>query len=338
MRNLLLAVVGLALTLEAASAQTPWGNKVFFGVTNYDFGTIPHGAKVPYRLKMKNIYAVPLQIVNIRLTCDCLKVEKSHEVLNPQQAGHLDLLMDGKRFKGPKVLTMYVSLQSPDGKFASTAEIRVTAHTRTDVVFNPQELDFQVQTLGTSVSRSIEVEYAGELDWRILEVVKGADAPFDVTPEETYRRSNGLFRKTKEVGYRITVTLKADARPGPFRQELQLKTNDPISPKIPVLVEGNILAPLTVAPGIVNMGTLKVGAAEKRRVSIRAARPFRVTRVEGAGNGITVQMPENPATSHFLTIELRGTQAGELRRNLTIYTDLDGGASAIVQVEASVEQ
>ena len=103
----------------------------------------------------------------------------------------------------------------------------------------------------------IDVEYAGVLDWRINEVIKNG-VPVDIGLEELYRRPG-------QYGYRVRVSLKNDAPSGPIKQELLLKTNDPTTPLLPVLVEAMVQAPLTAVPATVSMGTPKVGEAVTRQ-------------------------------------------------------------------------
>ena len=113
--------------------------------------------------------------------------------------------MDGRRFTGPKSVIVRVSV-GPE--FTSSADVKVTATSRADVVFNPGDVEFGAVDHGQTASQTVDVEYAGPLDWRISEVVVGKEQPFEASESETYR-------KPGKVGYQIKVTLKADAAPGP---------------------------------------------------------------------------------------------------------------------------
>ena len=62
---------------------------------------------------------------------------------------------------------------------------------------------------GQAVSQTVDVDYAGPLDWRISQLVLAKNEPFDAAVVETYR-------KPGKVGYQIKVTLKKGARPGRF--------------------------------------------------------------------------------------------------------------------------
>src|SRR5207302_1192441 len=143
-------------------------------------------------------------------------------------------------------------------------------------------------------------------------------------------------RQPGKVGYRLAVVLKADAPPGAFTHELILKTNDPGTPVLPIVVEGNVQALPTVSPSLVRMGTLKVGQEKAFKVTVRADRPFQILAVDGQGDGVKAVLPTQPAQLHQLALTCQPGQPGELRKQLLIRTDLDKDASVTVTVEASV--
>jgi hypothetical protein len=329
------AVLALALAATSASAQaTPWAQKIFLGVASHDFGTVPRGAQSKHRFKIKNIYAVPLDITVTRVSCGCLSHTLSHKTLKPQEEGYLDINMDGRRYTGLKTVHIHVTV-GPE--FVSTATLTVTANARADVVFNPGQVDFGVVQAGQPRTQTIDVEYAGALDWRVLEAVKTTDAPLEVSVRELYREKPRLLRSTHKVGYQLSVSLKGNAPPGPFRHELLLKTNDPVTPVLTVEVEGNVQAPLSASPDVVRFGAVKAGKTASQRVAVRGNRPFRIVAVEGAGEGLTVSPPGQAAASHLLTIDYAPTKAGDLRRELRVRTDLDGGATTTITVEATAQ-
>jgi hypothetical protein len=336
MRHVALAVMVLTLGARSAAAQVPetkpWAEKLFQGVIAHDFGTVPRGAQLKFSFPMKNVWAVPLEITNVRATCGCLTATPSNKMLQPHETATLDITMDGRRFTGPKAITVYVSV-GPE--YISTAALRVTANARADVVLNPGQINFGVVSSGQAPTQVIDVEYAGNLDWRVTEVVKNAAAPINVTPQELYRQP-ATVNQTGKVGYRLAVALKADAPAGVFKHELILKTNDPATPVVPIVVEGNVQAPLTVSPSLVRMGSMKVGKERSFKVTVRGDRPFQIIAVDGQGEGVTAELPTQPAQLHQLTLKCQPSQTGELRKQLLIRTDLEQNASVAVTVEATV--
>jgi hypothetical protein len=324
MRNVALVLAALALTAVPARSQS-WADKMFGGTTSHDFGSVPRGAQLFHRFTITNIYAVPLEIVSTRASCGCATVTPSANVLQPRDKASIDVTMDARRFTGPKTVSIYITV-GPE--YTSTATLQISANSRADVVFNPGQVSLGVVPRGQRPEQTIDVEYAGKLDWRVTEAVKSPTDPVETAVQELYRRPG-------QVGYRLRVTLKADAPPGPLKHEVLLKTNDPASPVVPVLVEANVQASLTIAPGTVVFGSVKVGETVTRRLQIRGNKEFRIQSVAGLGDDVTVDLPATPAPVQVITLKYQPRQAGELRRQLTIQTDLTDQASGTVAVEGS---
>jgi hypothetical protein len=336
MRN---AVLALGLVLASAGpigAQAAWGDKLFLakGITSHDFGTVARGTQLQHRFLIKNIYKVPLDITNIRVSCGCVTVKpKGYSEfvpatnltapvlsLKPNEESYLDINMDARRFTGHKMVSVYVTVGP---QFISTATLQVTAVARQDVVFNPGSVDFGIVQAGQTPTQILEVAYSGNLPWRIEEVVKNASAPFKVKVEEVRREPPGRIGRAGRVGYRFEITLKDNAPPGAFKQEIILKTNDPNSPTLTVAVDGTVQASLMVTPKIVRMGSVKAGDNMEQRVIVSGSRPFRILGVDGLESGLTVEVANEAKTRHTLAIRYEPTKAGELHKLLLIRTYLN---------------
>lgn len=328
MRNRALALSILILGTVTASGQERWHWEQFFkDGMSHDFGNVPRGTQLHYRFKMKNIYAVPLE-VSARVGCHCVSVSPPSQVLQPRQEGYIDATMDTSRVTGYKSVNIYVTV-GPE--YVSSTTLRVSANSRTDVVVNPGQINFGVVPRGQATApQTIDVEYAGLLEWRVSDVVKN-DAPVDVTYKELYRRPG-------QVGYQVAVAIKPDAPAGPLRHEVFLKTNDPASPLVPILVEANIQASLSVAPNVVRLGNLKVGESVTKLVVVRASKPFHVSTVEGQGDGVQiVDLPAAANNVQLLKVRFQPVKPGDVRRQLRIKTDLEQESSAAVMIEGTVE-
>src|SRR5207244_13443855 len=109
MRQAGVALRALAAAPPATCAQG-WANKLFKDRTTHDFGTVPYGAQLLQRFPITNIYAVPLEISQVRVSCGCVTAAPSKKVLQSREAGTIDVTMDARRFKGAKTVTVYVSV------------------------------------------------------------------------------------------------------------------------------------------------------------------------------------------------------------------------------------
>jgi hypothetical protein len=322
MRKFALGCILLVVATAELPAQSGWAEKMFDRKVTHEFGTVPRGAQLFHRFPITNIYAVRMEIVSVQSGCGCVSAEASKRVLEPRETAYIDVNMDGRRFTGSKAVMVRVTV-GPE--FVSTAELRVSAFCRADVVFNPGQVSFGSVPAGQPVSQAIDVEYAGALDWTVTEVL-AKDLPVQTSLKQ-FRREPG------QVGYRLEVTLKPDAPVGPLKQEIFLKTNDPASPLVPVLVEGVVQAAISVSPPVLGLGPVKVGETLTRRVVVRGSRPFVVRAIEGTGAGFDAGGPisETAALVHILTLKCKLEQPGQFKRELKIKTDLQD-APVIVTV------
>jgi hypothetical protein len=332
MRMAMFTAVVLVFAPTAATAQTTtdWANKLFSPkkaeVVTHDFGSVAHGAQLYHSFKMTNVWAVPIEIMDpIRVSCGCVTAKASKTVLQPRETGKLEVTMDARRFTGPKTVSIYVKIGP---QYVNTATVKVSANSRADVVFNPGQINLGIVERGQKPAQTIEVEYAGVLDWRVSEVIKN-DAPVDVKLEEWYRRPGN-------VGYKITATLKADAPPGSLKQELLLKTNDPSSPLVPVLVEAVVQAPLSVLPDAWNFGSVAAGQPASKKIIVKANKAFKIVSIAGLGEGLQADFPATAAMAQVVSLTYQPAKAGDVKRKLVIKTDLDGQAPVTFTVEGTV--
>ncbi len=327
MRKLALVLAICALSAVPALGQTSgaWADKLFANKTTHDFGTVARGTQLKFSFPIKNIYAVDLEITSVRVSCNCVDAKASKKVLKPQEEATIDIVMDARRFTGTKQVNVFVTV-GPE--YISTATLIVKAYARSDVVMNPGEFNFGVVPQGQQPTLTMDVEYAGQLDFRIKEVVKPADAPFSVTMQEM-QRNNG------RVSYRMTLKLNADAPGGAFKHDLVLKTNDPASELLTVTADGNVQAALRAAPTTVNLTGLKVNEAKSFKVIVQGNRPFRITDVKTDNPAITATLPQEAQTVHTLQLRCTPTAAGELKCVVTVVTDLEKNASVTVTVSGN---
>lgn len=347
----LAVIVGLNLTTGAIAqpltpnAQptpppAPWANKFFLPdiATNreqaapplitHNFGEVPHGTLCVQKFTITNVYDVPMQITEVRKSCSCLDHVPMTRTLQPNDTAEFTVTMDTGKFVGFNAQTFYVTFGP---KYVSTAVIRVQATSRSDVSLSPGAVNFGSIAQGTRPSQSVTVKYSGRSrDWKLTEVMP-LQGPLDVKVTEVSR--GGPLRGGVE--YQVDVTLKANAPVGSIAEQVSIKTTDTAHPVVQIAVSGSIAAPLELAPKALRLDTVPVGQSTGQRVLIRAARPFKVLGVDGAGDGITVELPAAGAAQavQFITIKFDPKQAGAVTRQLRIRTDLDG-ATANLPVEA----
>ncbi len=341
MRNVVLALLVSSLAIPAVSAQEnrPWAEKLIMGnmIGNakspnslvMDFGVVAKGSQNPGSFKLTNPYAFPLEIAT-KVECNCVTVTPRSLVLQPKESADLSITMDTTRFTGNK----HVHIELTTGpQFVSRASLLVSAQIRGDLVLNPGRINLGNMNGGQNAStQSLDVEYAGATDFRITEVVEN-NSPVKLTVKELYREPGpGGFR----VGYRVTAETKEGAAAGNFRQEVFLKTNDPAGPLLPVPVEGSVAATLSAVPNTLELGTMKLGQEKLQKVMVRGGKPFRIIGIEGAGDGITYDLPTAPSMIQTVVFHFQPGKTGDVNRKLQIKTDLVPENAVSIKVEGAV--
>lgn len=308
-----LAIFSLAAILASAprARSQGWAEKMLAGGLTHDFGTVPRGAQLLHKFPITNIYAVRMEITSVQSGCGCVSASAAKRVLEPRESTTIDIRMDASRFQGPKSVGVRVAV-GPE--FVSSAELRVSAQSRADIVFNPGQIQFGVVNAGTGATQAVDVEYAGSHNLSFTEVVVN-NAPVDA-------RLTELYRKPGRIGYQVTTTLKSSAAPGTFRELIYLKSNDPAMPVVGLLVEGTVQSAMSMSPAALALGSVGAGDILTRRVVIRGARPFSILAVEGTGDGVALAgpLPATEAAVHTLAFKITVPASGMINRELRVKT------------------
>jgi hypothetical protein len=338
MSKIALATMAVLWAAAPTLAQTPsgaWAEKLFNNKISHEFGSVARGTVLKYSFPFKNIYAVPLEITELKPSCHCVKAAASKKVFQPQEEGTIDVEVDSKQFEGATIKNVRVTVGP---QYVSTAVLYITATSRRDVVCNPGEVDFGIVLQGQQLVRTVDIEYAGYLDWKIRDVEKPADSKLDISIAEI-RRQQPRGSSAGQVAYRMTVKLAADVAAGQLKHEITLRTNDPSAEVLTLSVSGNVQAPLQVAPKNVPLSTIKVGDAKVFRVQVTGNRPFLVTGIRSSeGNDVTAELPKEPQASHTVIMRLTPTNPGEIQRTVTILTNMGQSATVTFTIQARAEK
>ena len=346
MWKVVLTLLSVAVAFAPGRAQgqdnVQWAEKLFDGfetkgpsVLTKDFGTVAKGGQLLDTFKMTNPYAVPLQIFT-EVECSCVTVTPKNLVIQPKQQADLNISMDTHNFRDNKLVHIKVTAVgrlASGAQFNSQATLLAMAHIRVDLVLNPGLINLGVIKSGQpSAPQGLDVSYAGAIDFRITEVVEH-NAPVKVTYKELSRGPGpGGF----SVNYRVTAEVKDGASSGGFRQEVFLRTNDPAGPLLPIPVEGTVQASLSAVPNTLELGNMKLGEEKLQRVMVRGGRPFLIIGIEGAGDGITYDLPKAPSTIQTVVFHYKAGSAGDINRKLQIKTDLATDNAVSIKVEGAV--
>jgi hypothetical protein len=311
------AVIPLLLMLCATARAEDWANKMF-ETTTHDYGAVARGAKTEYRFVITNLYEEDVHIAGVRSSCGCTTPRVSHETLKTYEKGAIIASFDTHGHLGQKSATLTVTFDKP---FYAEVQLQVEGYIRTDVVFNPGEVDFGTVRPGGTSEKRVEVNYAGRNDWQIKEV-KTAHDYLEAEVVET-QRENG------QVAYELLVKLKDNAPKGYLNEQLFLITNDRKSDRVPIEITGRVAADLTVSPSSLSMGTVQPGQKVSKKLVVRGSAPFKIVGVTCEDKGFEFATDDSEKPVHLIPVTYTaGTEPGKVNCKIEIETDLNDGLKA----------
>lgn len=319
-RTRILVIAACLGTLSSLEARAGWADRLF-SERAHDFGPVARGATVRHPFLLTNSLNEPVTILGMRPSCGCTSGRADVAVVPPGGRAVVEAAMDTTNFVGRKVTTLFVSLATASGRQEEIG-LGVSSTILSDIVLNPGTIDFGAVTRGQAVARTLTIDRVNSPAWRV-ERMQSASKVLDANLEETARTG-------QVVQYRLTVRLKPNATAGLIRDEIQLVTNDPESPIVPVLVSGRVVGELTATPTLLALGRTTAAGGARGRFFVRASRPFQIVAIDGQDASFRVEEVEpGPKALHVLEVTYRaapGGILGDLRPTFRVTTDLPGEA------------
>lgn len=322
-------VLTIGVLTGSAGAEN-WVDSLF-SERSHDFGPVPRGGIVRHPFVLTNRLTVPIQILNLRVSCGCTSGTASASTVAPGKTAIIEAQMDTRNFVGRKATTLFVSVLA--GNQETEIGLGVSSMILSDVVLNPGAVDFGTVGRGQAPSMALTIDRVGKADWKVVKMVS-ASKSLTALLHET-RRANG------EVGYRLDVGLKPQASAGALRDEIRLMTNDPETPSIPILVTAQVRGELSATPSLLPLGRVAPAAGASGKFIVRGSKPFAIAKIEGNGEGFEVKAADpGRKPLHVLTLTYnpaQGTARGDLRKNFRIVTDLPGESPLDVSATLHVD-
>ncbi|MEN6406713.1 MAG: DUF1573 domain-containing protein [Thermoguttaceae bacterium] len=330
MKNSLAWIIGLVLALAVSTAEAQDWAQAMFNHTTHDFGVVARGANVEHRFVFENIYEEDAHIASVSSSCGCSTPTINRQSLKTWEKAEVLVTVDTRGFLGRKDATITVVFDKP---FPAEVQLHVHTYIRSDVVVQPGEVAFGSILQGSGAKQSVAVSYAGREDWQINRVE--CANPNVVAEVAETNRGDG------QVGYRLSVQLKPGAPAGYIRDQLVLVTNDydARAARVPVAVEGLVVAALSARPSPLMMGVAESGHKVTRKLVLQGRTPFRIVTAQCDDPRFQCELSGDDArTVHVVPVsfEAGDGRSGAIHAKLHIETDLTGAKAIDVPVSVQI--
>jgi hypothetical protein len=220
------------------SAGTP---DITFEKREFDFGTIQGGNILDHKFMFKNTGDTDLLITRISAPCGCTAVQVNKAPIKPGQTGEIQARLNTAGFRNQITKYIYVETNVPH-----MPKITLTMHARVvyDLDIRPGEyVSFFSVKQGETVSR-------------VVLIYNNTDNPLTVAEPKIVNNKSGAFtanleEEIKGKRFKIKVTFNAGEKPGRFRGELRLKTNNKGKPEIIIPLSAMVLEEVYALPNSV---------------------------------------------------------------------------------------
>lgn len=343
---------GGSLELRAEFDSTRRRGRQIKTVTVYSNDPAEPKLKLQFRADVEVLYEItPGSLVNLRRVQRGQTVEKTIDIV--PGAGRRAVELRRMEFIPWAPLT-FDSETLRKGE-AVGQRIRVTVGD--DVPLGPFGLNLKLVLKIDQFERehvlTIRGEVVGDLTWlpKVVDATRQPSLPgkrlAPVIIRSTGRRSfevlgasaGPLFDTTHEpinpanprAGHRVILTLRDDARPGPFGETLRIKTGSLDQPFIEVPVFGIVAARIKVDPHLVLLRQDGTRTGAHRRVKLQAAtaEPLEISNISCTLSAVTAAIDWEASSRYrhlrFLDISLSGTlPEGTHETVVTMTTNIEG--------------
>ena len=322
--------LGLVACVSFLTCSPAWGQSWAANMCvtkSHNFGTIAAGAKAEYRFVVKNLSVKEVHIASARTSCGCTDVRIENPTLQSYETGAIVASINSQRFRDQRGATITVVIDRPS---YAEVQLRVDVYIRGDIVLAPASIHFGDVRVGKSAERELTVTRYGNPSWKIREVTS-RNPHLTASMAETQRTG-------QQVAYRLKVRLDEQAPDGPLQEALTLTTSDGDQTRIPVMVEGQLLPTISVAPKNLFLGVVAPGAETTKQIVVRGETPFQIVAVAADCDGFTFTLPETPEAKKLHLVPVKFKAAGDDRAvKAVIRIQTDQGSTLQLTAHAAVK-
>ena len=323
----LFLAIGLLLPVAAdrASAQD-WADEMF-KIKEHDFRIVGRGTKSEFHFDFTNLYEEDVHVQAVRTSCGCTTPTLTKQSLKTYETGSVVATLNTNTFIGQKSATITVVFDKPS---YAEVQLKVAGFIRTDITFDPPEINYGEIASGESREQEVVITHSGNSGWEITDVRSHcSNLQVRLNPPE---RFPGMVR------YRMRVRIDGKVPEGEIRERLTLISNDREFPTTEMAIAGRVRPLVSVSPASVSLGTTQRDGSVERRLVVRGDKPFEIMDVQCADERFEFEVPLGKKKVHFVKLRFTGNGSSQsISQQLRIVTDLPGDRSATCVVTGTVE-
>ena len=323
--TLLAFLLLLTFSVHQANGQE-WARKMFKEYV-HDFGTVQKGEVPEYRFEIENQYEEDIHIASVHSSCGCTSVSMTKNVLKTWEKGQIVCRFNSPAFDGFKQATVTVRFSRP---FIGEVQLNVRGNIVRGLSMTPKSIDFGQVSEDNFPKRSIKLAHTGAASFRIVDV-KSTFPHIRVQLQETGRRG-------ANINYQMAAQLKPGTPQGFSQGELYIVVEENgVRREVPLKFSGKVVSTLQY-PETITMGPVIQGQQTKKRVLLKANRPFKITDVTCHSQAFRVKADPKSKKVHFVEVIFEANEApGRLESELNFFTDLSSTSSGTVKAIVEIK-
>lgn len=324
---LLMVSIFLALATATPALAQSWADKMF-EIKTHDFRTVGRGTSAEFHFDFTNVYEEEVHVSAVRTSCGCTTPSLTKDTLTTHQTGSVVATFNTNTFIGQKAATITVVFDRP--KYAEV-QLKVSGFIRTDITFDPPEVDYGELASGEPAEQEVVITHRGNSSWEITDVRSHCqNLQVKLHPAE---------RTASMVRYRILVKLDDQMSEGDIRERLTLISNDRSFPTTEMAITGRVRPTVSVSPASVSLGTTSTNGTAEKRLVVRADEPFTIKDVHCGDERFAFEVPIGTKKVHFVKMQFQGDGRDDpISQEVRIITNLPGDKSASCIVTGRVEE
>lgn len=322
LRNIVLSTIAV-LTMAPLAIAEDWATKMF-KVRTHDYGVVARNAKTVFEFDIENPYAVDVHIAGVRASCGCTTPQVTKELLTTYEKGSVLAIYNTDKFLGKRGATLTVTFDRP--RFAEV-QLTVTGFIRSDVLVEPGAVEFGSIDQSTPAEKTARIRYFGGTPGWAVQNVECKNPHLDVACNPIQGQAGA---------YDLVVRLKPSAPEGYFTDQVTLATNDPQVPKLPITVEGQVVAPISVSPSTVLLGVVQHGQQVQQKLIVKGKVPFKILGITPNNDRFDFKYNDSAKKLHIVPFTFTaGNKTTKVIETIQVQTD-QGEAAVTCTITAAV--